>query len=278
MGKRRRLERGRIRFMSIYEYTPILIYSIVIAFVFGTCMGSFLNCAAWRYVNGESVLKGRSHCTSCGHELGLRDLIPVISWLASKGRCRYCGERISARYPITEVLFGIITVFCLLSFDFTVLCLRNYIFLAALFVLTLTDIDAMVIPDGCHIASLAAWVAAEPLLFEGWKNLMYYAGAGLLFGGGLLAVSLALDRAMGRDTLGGGDIKLVAVAGLYLGVIGTLFMLMIACLCGLIYNYLINKTSEKGSAFPFGPWIASASAMMLLFGQPLVDLYMALLI
>jgi len=278
MGKRRRLERGRIRFMSIYEYTPILIYSIVIAFVFGTCMGSFLNCAAWRYVNGESVLKGRSHCTSCGHELGLRDLIPVISWLASKGRCRYCGERISARYPITEVLFGIITVFCLLSFDFTVLCLRNYIFLAALFVLTLTDIDAMVIPDGCHIASLAAWVAAEPFLFEGWKNLMYYAGAGLLFGGGLLAVSLALDRAMGRDTLGGGDIKLVAVAGLYLGVIGTLFMLMIACLCGLIYNYLINKTSEKGSAFPFGPWIASASAMMLLFGQPLVDLYMALLI
>jgi len=264
--------------MSIYEYTPILIYSIVIAFVFGTCMGSFLNCAAWRYVNGESVLKGRSHCTSCGHELGLRDLIPVISWLASKGRCRYCGERISARYPITEVLFGIITVFCLLSFDFTVLCLRNYIFLAALFVLTLTDIDAMVIPDGCHIASLAAWVAAEPFLFEGWKNLMYYAGAGLLFGGGLLAVSLALDRAMGRDTLGGGDIKLVAVAGLYLGVIGTLFMLMIACLCGLIYNYLINKTSEKGSAFPFGPWIASASAMMLLFGQPLVDLYMALLI
>ena len=277
MGKRRRLERGRIRFMSIYEYTPILIYSIVIAFVFGTCMGSFLNCAAWRYVNGESVLKGRSHCTSCGHELGLRDLIPVISWLASKGRCRYCGERISARYPITEVLFGIITVFCLLSFDFTVLCLRNYIFLAALFVLTLTDIDAMVIPDGCHIASLAAWIAAEPFLFEGWKNLMYYAGAGLLFGGGLLAVSLALDRAMGRDTLGGGDIKLVAVAGLYLGVIGTLFMLMIACLCGLIYNYLINKTSEKGSAFPFGPWIASASAMMLLFGQPLVDLYMALL-
>ena len=99
-----------------------------------------------------------------------------------------------------------------------------------------------------------------------------------MFGGGLLAISLVLDRAMGRETLGGGDIKLVGVAGLYLGLTGTLFMLIIACLCGLIYNYLFNKSSEKGSAFPFGPWLAAASAMMLLFGQPLVDMYMALLI
>ena len=264
--------------MSIYEFRPILVFSVAVAFVFGTCMGSFLNCVAWRYVHGESVLKGRSHCTSCGHVLGFKDLIPLVSWLASKGRCRYCGESIPARYPVTELLFGIIPAACLLRFDFSILCLRNYVFLAALFVLTLTDIEAMVIPDGCHIASVIAWIAAEPFLFTGWKTFAYYAGAGLLFGGGLLAISLVLDRAMGRETLGGGDIKLVGVAGLYLGLTGTLFMLIIACLCGLIYNYLFNKSSEKGSAFPFGPWLAAASAMMLLFGQPLVDMYMALLI
>lgn len=264
--------------MTIFGYTPVTIYAVTVAFIFGTCMGSFLNCAAYRIVRGESFLKGRSHCTSCGHELGFRDLVPVISWLSTGGRCRYCGAKISVRYLLTELAFGVITVICLLSFDLTVLCLRNYIFLCVLFVLTLTDIDDMIIPDGCHITAVAAWIAAEPFLFDGWGGVIKHIGAAFLFGGGLLAVSLAMDRAMGRDTLGGGDIKLVAVSGLYLGTIGTLFALIIACAGGLLFNVIINKSSEKGAAFPFGPWIAAGTAVMLLFGGPLIDWYSGLLI
>lgn len=255
----------------------MLIYAAVVALIFGCCMGSFLNCMAWRLVNGESVLKGRSHCAVCGHELAARDLIPIVSWLASKGRCRYCGEKISVRYLITELVFGIITAACLLRFDLTVLCLRNYIFLCILFVLTLTDIDEMIIPDGCHIAAVIAWIAAAPFVFDGWTGAALNAGAGLLFGGGLLAVSLVMDRMMGRDTLGGGDIKLIAVTGLYLGVIGTLFTLILSCVGGLLFN-IVNKSSEKGSAFPFGPWIAGATAVMLLFGEPLIGWYSGLLV
>lgn len=264
--------------MSIYGYTPLLIYSIIVAFIFGTCMGSFLNCVAWRSVRGESFLKGHSHCTSCGHELGLKDLIPVISWLSTGGKCRYCGAKVSARYPITEIAFGLITVICLLRFDLTVLCLRNYIFLAVLFVLTLTDIDDMIIPDGCHIAAVIAWIAAEPFLFEGWSGVISHVAAGLVFGGGLLAISLVLDRIMGRDTLGGGDIKLIAVTGLYLGLIGNLFALMLACIMGLIFNAITKKSSEEDKAFPFGPWIAGAAAVMLLFGSPLINWYQNLLL
>jgi len=263
--------------MSIYEYTPMLIYCTAAAFILGTCMGSFLNCAAYRSVREESFLKGHSHCTSCGHDLGIRDLIPLISWLSSKGRCRYCGAKVSARYPLTELAFGIITVLCLLRFDLTWLCLRNYIFLCVLFMLTLTDIDDMIIPDGCHVAAVITWIAALPLIHMGRGEILTHAAAALLFGGGLLAVSLIMDRIMGRDTLGGGDIKLIAVVGLYLGITGTLFTLIIACIAGLIYNLIANKASDKGTAFPFGPWIAGAAALMLLYGEPLINWYQGLL-
>lgn len=264
--------------MTIYGNTALLIYTAAVTFIFGTCMGSFLNCAAYRAVRGESFVKGRSRCTNCGHELGFKDLIPIVSWLSTKGQCRYCGAKISPRYLLTETAFGIITVLCLLRFGLTVLCLRNYIFLCMLFMLTLTDIDDMIIPDGCHLVSVIAWIAAEPFLFDGWGGVLSHVGAALLYGGGLLAISLVLDRITGRDTLGGGDIKLIAVVGLYLGIIGTLFTLIIACMGGLLFNVIKSRSSDESKAFPFGPWIAAAAALMLLYGEPLINWYKNLLI
>ena len=263
--------------MSIYEYTPALIYGIFLAIVLGACMGSFLNCAAWRIVHGESFIRGRSHCTACGHELTIPDLFPVVSWLALKGTCRYCGERIPARYPLTELFFAAVTSACLLRFDLTILCLRNYVFLCCLFLLTLTDMEAMEIPDGCHIVSAAAWAAACPLVYGGWRGAVPGIVAAVLCGGGLLAVSLLLDKVLGRDTMGGGDIKLFAVAGLYLGPVGTMFTLMLACAGGLIYHAVRRKAGGADRAFPFGPWIAAAAALMLLFGDPLIRWYMGFL-
>lgn len=263
--------------MSIYEYQPMLVYSLILAFCFGASMGSFLNCAAWRITHGESFIRGRSHCPSCGHELGLVELIPVFGWLILKGRCRHCGEKISARYILTEITFGLITVLCLLRFDLTVLCLRNYIFLCILFLLTLTDIEEMIIPDGCHLAAILVWLAAEPFLFTGWADVGLSILSMVIYGGGLLAVSLVMDRILGRDSLGGGDIKLFGVVGLYLGLIGTLFTIVLACLAGLIFHFLIRGKGEEQTAFPFGPWIAGAAAFMLLYGTPLVNWYLGLL-
>ncbi len=271
--------------MSIYGYTPMTVFYIVLALIFGACMGSFLNCAAWRVARGESFLKGHSHCTSCGHELGAADLIPVLSWVFLGGKCRYCGAKVPARYPLTEIAFALITVACLLRFDLTVLCLRNYIFLAVLFLLTLTDIDDMTIPDGCHLVSIIAWVVTAPFIFSSFGEVVPYLIAVIVYGGGLLVISLIMDRIMGRDTLGGGDIKLFGVIGLYLGMIGTLFTMMIACIAGLIFNAIMKRRSsgdddeagEGGGAFPFGPWIAMAAALMLLFGEPLIGWYTGLL-
>ena len=262
--------------MSIYEYTPTLVFCVIVALALGAVMGSFLNCAAWRIVHKESFLKGRSHCPSCGHTLSAGELIPVFSYLAQKGRCRKCGVKLSARYPATELLFAGLTVLCLLRFDLSVTGLRNYVFLCCLFLLTLTDIEDMTIPDGCHIAAVIAWIAAAPFLFTGWGEALQYILAAAVYGGGLLVISLIMDKVLGRDSLGGGDIKLFAVAGLYLGFIGTLFALIIACVAGLVFRAVRSRKDEE-KEFPFGPWIAAGVAAMLFFGTPLVSWYSGLL-
>ncbi len=262
--------------MSIYEDSSLLIFFGIVAFCFGSVMGSFLNCAAYRMVHKESFLKGRSRCPSCGHTLGALELIPVLSWLFQKGKCKACGERISVRYPLTEVIFGAVTLACLLRFDLTVLCLRNYIFLCCLFLLFLTDIEDMIIPDGCHLVSAAAWAAVLPFLFTGWADVGMSVLAGLAFGGGLLLISLVMDRVLGRESLGGGDIKLFAVIGLYLGFIGTLFTMMLSCILGLLFHALTKKGGEGKKEFPFGPAIAVSAAAMLLFGEPLINWYRGL--
>lgn len=262
--------------MSIYDSRPILAFFVIVAACFGAVMGSFLNCAAWRIVRGESFVNGRSRCPACGHELGPMELVPVLSWILQRGRCKNCGAKVSVRYPLTELGFALMTVLCLLRFDLTVLCLRNYVFLCCLFLLTLTDLEDMTIPDGCHIAAALAWALAQPFLFDGWRGVGLSLLSAVLYGGGLLAVSLVMDKVLGRDSLGGGDIKLFAVVGLYLGLVGTLFALMLSCVLGLAFQALARR-SGGGKEFPFGPSIALAAAVMLLYGEPLVSWYRGLL-
>ena len=288
--------------MSIYEYQPAFVFFVVLASLLGLVFGSFLNCAAFRLVRGESFIKGRSHCPSCGHELGVLELIPLLSWMFQRGKCKWCGSKVSIRYPLTEVSFAVLTVMCLLRFDLSFLCLRYFLFLCCLFVLTLTDLEDMIIPDGCLIVAAGAWVLTKPFLFGGWTDVLLSVLAGLVYGGGLLGISLLMDKIMERDTMGGGDIKLIAVVGLYLGFVGTLFCVVLACLGGLLFYVLAKKKdevseaedsrvkesvaqnnrtedneTEDGKAFPFGPFIAASAAFMLLFGQPLVSWYLGLL-
>lgn len=359
--------------ISIYEYPPVLYFCAAVALIFGAVMGSFLNCAAWRIAHGESFLRGRSRCPRCGHVLTPPELVPVFSWLLQGGRCRACGDKISVRYPLTELGFSLTTLACLLRFDLTVLCLRNYVFLCCLFCLSLVDLECFIIPDGCCLTAAAAWLLSIPLMaafpaavsgsamgagtagqgvsaagaggdmFSGalsgvLTEALSGLAAALVFGGGVLAVSLIMDHVLGRDSLGGGDIKLIAVTGLYLKPAGTLFAVMLSCIFGLVFfavrSCLPEKNSEKNdvreeggsdegnggsggagedirkgksagpersgagtrgagpdqsedsdgsddeipdNAFPFGPSIALAAAVMLLFGEPLVGWYLGLL-
>ncbi len=263
--------------MSIEMSRGVLIYFSVLACALGAVFGSFLNCAAWRIAHGESFLRGHSRCTSCGHALGARDLVPVFSWLAQRGRCRYCGEKISVRYPLTELAFALLTLACLLRFDLTVLCLRNWIFLCCLFCLSIVDLESYTIPDGCLLIAAGAWAAALPFLRPGWAAAGRSILAGLVFGGGILLLSLAMDKILGRESLGGGDVKLFAVVGLYLGFVGTLFGMLLACVLGLVFAFLQNRKGGKDRAIPFGPSISLAAAVMLLYGDGFIGWYLGLL-
>ena len=263
--------------VSIWDDRGLLIYCCTVAALLGAVFGSFLNCAAWRIAHGESFLRGRSRCPACSHELGVLDLVPVFSWLLLRGRCRYCGEKVSPRYPLTELLFAGLSVACLLRFDLTVLCLRNWIFLCCLFCLSLVDLDSYTIPDGCLWIALGAWVAALPFIRPGWALIGRHVLAALVYGGGLLLLSLLLDRLLKKDSLGGGDIKLFAVVGLYLGLLGTLFAVMLSCVFGLLLVLLSRRGDGRRQPIPFGPSISLAAALMLLWGEPITAWYLGLM-
>ena len=263
--------------MTIYASTGLLVYCCCVAAVLGAVLGSFLNCAAWRIAHEEPFWKGRSRCPACGHTLGVPDLIPVFSWLFLRGKCRHCGERISARYPLTELFFAAVTVLCLLRFDLTVLGLRNWVFLCCLFCLSLADLEAYIIPDGCLLISAGAWLAALPFLGLSGREVLTHLLSAAGFGGGVLLISLAMDALLRRESMGGGDIKLFAVMGLYLGPAASLFALLLSCVLGLVFQGLRKALGSGKELIPFGPAIAAATAVMLLWGDGAVAWYLGLL-
>ena len=265
--------------MSIYDSRYILCFCCAVAAVLGAVFGSFLNCAAYRIAHGQSFLKGRSRCPECLHELTALDLIPILSYIFLRGRCRHCNAKVSPRYLITELFFALVTVLCLLRFDLTVLCLRNWVFICCLFCLSLVDLESFIIPDGCLIAALAAWVCALPFLWTGLRDFAFSLIAAVVFGGGMLLISLALDRILKKESMGGGDIKLFAVCALYLGLIATLFSIILACVLGLLFALARRKLRpDSPEQIPFGPSIACAAAVMLFFSQQVADWYRSLIL
>jgi leader peptidase (prepilin peptidase)/N-methyltransferase len=247
---------------------------IALCAVLGAALGSFLHCAAYRIARGESFVAGRSRCPACGHALSAIDLIPLLSWLFLRGRCRHCGARIPARYFLAELFFAALTAAVLLRFGLTVEALRNELFLCALFLVSLVDWEISEIPDGALLFAAAVWLLALPLLWTGWADALLHLAAGLVYGAGILLLSLAMDRILKKESLGGGDVKLLAVIGLYLGFLPTLFALILACLLGLAQALVMKKNG--GAHFPFGPALSAAAAVLLFFGQPLTGWYLGL--
>ena len=259
--------------ISIFEDNGILAFCVVVAALLGAVMGSFLNCVAWRIAHEEPWWKGRSHCPSCGHPLGLPDLVPILSWLFLRGKCRHCGAKVPARYFLTECFFALVTVLVLLRFDLSVLCLRNYVFVCCLFCLALVDLEVYLIPDGCLIVSAAVWLVTLPFVGWSWTYVWQHLLAALLFGGGILLLSLLMDRLLKKESLGGGDVKLFAVMGLYLGLAPSLLAVILSCVLGLLLG-LVKRNEERH--IPFGPAISLATAIVLLYGDYVLDWYRSL--
>lgn len=279
---------------NLYATPLITVYSVVVMALLGLVMGSFLDCLAWRSTHGESVLRGRSHCDVCGHDLAVRDLIPVVSWVSTGGRCRYCGEHISARCPATEVICAVAYVSILLAYDISPETLELVAFASILLVLSLTDLDEFIIPNGCIIAAIAVRVAylLGVNYIEGLSTWQLFLNS--LFGAIVIAVpvtviALVMDKVLGRESLGFGDVKLLGVAGFYFGWRVSLLLLIVACVFGLVAAMFHQRrasgeasgTSDTPdgvdpTAFPWGPSIAAACWFVMIFGAPIVLWYASL--
>ncbi len=267
-----------IEMLSINLSLGIKIYCIIVAALTGAVFGSFLNCLAWRLTHGESVLKGRSHCHNCGTTLGALDLIPVFSWLFLRGKCGYCKKKISVRYPLSEIILALLSVLLLLKFDVTFEFLKNLIFTYCLFTLSITDLDDYIIPNGLLIVPAVSWFIFIPFTQAGLQDVLYHILSGFIFGCIILLIVLIFDRIMKKESMGGGDIKLLALSALYLGAVSALFMLFLACVIGIVFALATKyRKSNEARHFPFGPAIAMAAYIMLLYGEPLVNWYLSLL-
>ncbi len=263
----------------------IAVFVLVVTALVGLVMGSFINCWAWRAMHGESILTGRSHCTNCEHELEARDLIPIVSWLTSGGTCRYCGEKVSVRYPLTEAICAIMFVLIVAVYGLSLETLELLIFAGILLFLSLTDLDERIIPNACIVAAIAVrlvyLVIACILGIAKVDVFAYYLASAFGVGIVLLILVVVADKIFGRESMGGGDLKLFFVAGLYFGWQQCVLLVIMACVIGILVAVVTSRPSldsEKkgimGRSMPFGPSIAAACIITMLVGTPILTWYL----
>ncbi len=259
----------------MYDSNSLAISFTPIMFLLGASLGSFLNCLAWRAAHKEPIWKGRSHCETCRHTLSPRDLIPIFSYLAARGRCRYCGAKIPLETLISELAGAFICAALTMKFGFTKEWIMWLIFTAHLHFLSLTDHLQYIIPDYVLASAIVTRLIFLILSPNPLTRLPLLAVSALSVSLPLLLLALIMDRIQGEETMGGGDIKLFFALGFYLNWRQMLLTLLTACLLG-IAGGLIQKRKLKREHIPFAPYIATSVLLILFFGQPVIDWYTAI--
>jgi leader peptidase (prepilin peptidase) / N-methyltransferase len=241
------------------------------AAVMGAIFGSFLNVVAYRLPRGESLSRPRSRCPSCDTPIRPYDNVPVLSWLLLRGRCRACGVRISARYPLVEAGTAALCALVVVAKGADQDALLGLVLVLLLVPVTLIDLDHRIIPN--KLMLIGAVVAPAIVLLVSPQDIAEHLIAGVAAGGFFLLAALAYPRGMGM-----GDVKLAAVLGLFLGrAVGP--AVFIALLAGTLVGAVViaRKGAVEGrkTAVPFGPFLALGAVCALLVGDALVDVYLS---
>ena len=241
---------------------------MVLAGVVGAVVGSFLNVVIHRLPRGESLVHPRSRCPGCGKQIASYDNVPIVSWLALRGRCRHCGEPISPRYPVVELLTALVFVAVVLVRGFDDDLILELPFVAALIALAGIDLDHKLLPNRI-VYPMAAYGVIATLLVDRddlVENLVSGAGAFAF----LLVAVLAYPRGMGM-----GDVKLAGAMGLYLGA-SVIPALLVGFLSGSVVGLAIlarEGAAARKKAIPFGVFLALGGIVGVLAGPELIDLY-----
>lgn len=252
--------------------TPSTIYPLF-SLVFGMVVGSFLNVCICRLPGEKSIVSPPSHCPVCLCQIRWYDNIPLFSYLFLRGKCRGCGSHISLQYPLVELINGILTLFLFLRFGPTLIFAALFLFCSALVVITFIDIEHQIIPDEISLSGIVVGFALSFFLKgHGWLNSLF----GILLGGGsLLLVAYGYERLTGKEGMGGGDIKLLAMMGAFLGWKAVPFIIFTSSLIGSVVGISMMLFQKKDSklAIPFGPYLASGAVLYIFYGQQLIRWY-----
>ncbi len=253
-----------------------------IVFVFGAMVGSFLNVCIARIPKGESVVRPPSHCSKCKNFISFFDNIPIISFLILWGRCRSCGERISPRYLFVEALTGLLTAALYYQFGLSLAFFTACIFVAALIVISFIDLDAWIIPNEISLSGIVLGflvsLTARFLITDSTEIIPTPLNSmiGILAGYGFLwVVGWGYQRLTGIEGMGGGDMKLLAMFGAFLGWQSIPFTIFFGSLAGSIVGLGVMLATGAGrhQRLPFGPFLCFGATLHLFFGRELVALY-----
>lgn len=250
---------------------PLAVHILFIAYagILGASVGSFMNVCVSRLPHGESIVRPRSRCPGCGASIAWYDNVPILSWVLLRGRCRQCRERISVQYPAVELATAAIWVGMALLHGPTWLALQGSIFFSVLLGISITDARHYLIPDALSLGGLGAGLALA--LLPGPPSLLTsLIGAALGFGV-LLAVGLLGEWVFKKPAMGGGDIKMMAMVGAFLGPAGAMLTIFLGALAGtIVFAPLSVKTKKE---VPFGVFLGLGAAIAFLFGDALVEWY-----
>jgi leader peptidase (prepilin peptidase)/N-methyltransferase len=291
-----RLE-GLPQMWQIHLVAPPTLIAIIV-FLFGLIIGSFLNVCILRIPGGKSIVLPASACPKCGAPILPYDNIPVLSWLLLRGKCRACKTPISPMYPVVEMLTGLLFLACFYAFGLTPEALKWAAFAAIMVVLVFTDLRERILPDVVNftgfgiglafslftkpIDGTALWIANRVFDFPPPAPVLSFVDAilGAAVGSGLLwIVSEGYFRLRGREGMGLGDVKMMLMAGAFLGVKRVLLTIFVGAVLGSVLGILFILVRRKGSDYelPFGTFLGAAALLVVFYGTPAVNWYQSLL-
>jgi leader peptidase (prepilin peptidase)/N-methyltransferase len=249
-----------------------MIAAAVLLFGLGLVVGSFLNVCIYRLPREESIAWPASHCTTCNRTLRWYENVPVLSWALLRGRCRTCGSRISMRYPIVELTTGALFLAGYLAFGLTPLLAARLLFGCAMVVLFAIDLEHQILPNEITLPRILIGHLLSLALPPGWTSSLI----GLLVGGLFpFLIAEAYLRIRGREGMGMGDFKMLAMVGAFLGWPLVWVTLILACILGVVIGggALLVSRRGMGTRIPFGTFIAVAALAAAFASEPVRDVY-----
>lgn len=235
---------------------------LLLFFVLGTIFGSFYNVVGYRVPKGESLLYPSSHCTNCNHKLGPLELIPILSFLFLGRKCKNCKAKISWFYPIFEFCSGVLFALSYVVFGFSLECLLSIVFISMLLIVIISDYQTMTIPDSILIVFSAIIIIIKTFIvgIDGVGVALLNSLASFTF---MFLLKLFGDFLFKKESMGGGDIKLLAVFGLMIGLPMSIISVFIAAIIGLPISLIVLKRKSTHE-IPFGPFLAVAAMIIVL--------------